>query len=78
MTMRYQNKTVILADVVGVEDAEELLGMLQKYPTAKLDMEACTHVHTACLQVLMAVKPAVKKWPEVPVLAHWLRLALKQ
>lgn len=76
MSMRYQNKTIELTDTVAVEEAEELLALLQKYPTAKLDLKACTHLHAACLQVLMATRMTVKTWPQEPKLATWLRSAL--
>lgn len=76
MSMRYRNKTIELTDTVAVEEAEALLALLQKHPTAKLDLKACTHLHAACLQVLMATRLTVKNWPEEPRLANWLHSAL--
>ena len=76
MAMRYHNKTILLTEVVGVEEAEELLGLLQNHPNAKLDLSACLHLHTANLQVLMATRAKIKAWPADARLAQWLHVAL--
>jgi len=76
MGMRYHKKAIELSDVLRVEEAEELLTLVQKYPAAKLDLQACTHIHAACLQVLMAARPGVKAWPKETRLARWLQTAL--
>ena len=45
-------------------------------PSAKVDLSACCHLHTANLQVLMAAKPAISNWPEDEKLRAWLEAAL--
>ena len=65
-----------LFDVVSVEDAEPLLGWLQARPAARVDLAACSHLHAASLQVLMAAHPVVIAWPTNVELAAWLRPAL--
>ena len=77
MALNYHDKTLTLSDIVSVEDAETLLDLRQKHPKAKLDLSACTHLHAACLQVLMASRPVVSAWPSAPNLALWLQSALK-
>ena len=78
MAMNYHNKTLTLSEIVSVEDAEALLALRQKHPKAQLDLSACTHLHAACLQVLMASRPVVvSAWPSAPNLAAWLQSALK-
>ena len=77
MAINYHNKILMLSDIVGVEDAETLLALRQKHPKAKLDLSACTHLHAACLQVLMASRPVVSAWPSVPNLTALLQSALR-
>ena len=76
MGIRYRNKAIELSDVLRIDDAEELLALLQKHPAAKIELQACTHVHAACLQVLMAARPGIHAWPQKTRLAHWLQTAL--
>ena len=40
-------------------------------------MRACTNVHTAVLQVLMATQPKITAFPEEPFLARWIAPAMK-
>ena len=72
MAMVFKDKKVILSGVVGVEDAETLLGWLQKRPYARVVFSDCTHVHPANLQVLLAAGVKVSAWPEDAALASWL------
>lgn len=76
MGIEYDKKTARLIDFVSVEDAETLLEWLQAKPQGRLDLTACTHLHAANLQVLMAAKPHIAAWPENPNLALWLQSAL--
>lgn len=77
MAIEYRKKLALLKDVVTVEDAEALLEWLQKKSAARVDLAACTHLHPANLQVLMAARPGVNAWPHDAGLAAWLRSALK-
>ena len=76
MAIEYKRNLVVLSDIVAVDDAENLLQWLQKKPGAKLDFSACTHVHPANLQVLMAADVHVSQWPNDASLAAWLKSAL--
>ena len=64
--------TVILAGVCPVEDAEPLLGLLQSSPAAPLDWTQCTGLHTAVLQIVLAVQPAFIGPCGDPWVAEWL------
>ena len=77
MPFEIKRNRVIFRDVVSVEEAETLLEALQKKPASKVDLSACTHLHTANLQVLMAARPKIERWPENPDLRAWLESALK-
>jgi len=78
MMIEFQEQRAIFTDVVGVEDAEELLAWLLRTPGARADFQHCTHLHPANLQVLMAAATPVCAWPEDPALAQWLQSALLQ
>jgi hypothetical protein len=77
MSIEFKKNRVIFRDVARVEEAEALLEALQKKPSAKVDLSACTHLHTANLQVLMVARPSIDSWPQNPELRTWLEAVLK-
>ncbi|HEY1256108.1 MAG TPA: hypothetical protein VGF01_15135 [Terracidiphilus sp.] len=77
MPIEFKKNRVIFRDVARVEEAEALLEALQKKPTAKVDLAACTHLHTANLQVLMVARPSIDYWPQDAELRTWLEAVLK-
>ncbi len=76
MTMEFRKKMALLSGEVGVEDAEKLLEWLQNKPTARVDLSACTHLHPANIQVLLAAGVPVCALPTDTALADWLRPVL--
>ena len=76
MGIEYKKNLAVFSDVVSVEDAEALLEWMQKKSAARVDLSACTHLHPANLQVLMAAKSVVSDWPKDIGLASWLGYAL--
>ena len=76
MAMTYKRNVAHFTDTIGVEEAEAFLGWLQKHPKPKLNLSACTHVHAAQLQVLMAARIPVVEWPMDESLSKWLKSAL--
>jgi hypothetical protein len=40
-------------------------------------LKACTHLHSAPLQVLLALRPKIGALPEEPFLARWVAPLLK-
>jgi hypothetical protein len=76
--MEFTNGALVCAGTLSVEDAEALQQQLLATPDAPLDLAACSHLHSACLQVLMAAGTHVAVWPAEPALALWLQSALKQ
>jgi hypothetical protein len=76
MAIEYRKSLAVFMDVVSVDDAEALLEWLQKKPSASADFSACTHLHPANLQVLMAAKATVVEWPQDAAFAAWLKSAL--
>jgi hypothetical protein len=77
MAMEFKKKLVLLSDTVGVEDAEKLLEWLQGKPAARVDLSACTHIHPANIQVLLAAGTTVSAWPADAELTRWLKSVLK-
>ena len=78
MAITYKRNTAVFAATVGVEEAEVLLAWIQKHPNGTLNLESCTHVHAAQLQVLMATRTRVAVWPQDEVFGTWLKSALDQ
>jgi hypothetical protein len=76
MGLEFRKKLVLLSDSVGVEDAEQLLEWLQGKPAAKVDLSACTHLHPANIQVLLAAGVPVCSWPQDAALVDWLKPVL--
>ena len=76
MGIEFKKNLVMFHDVASVEDAEVLLEWLQNKKAAKADLSACTHLHCANLQVLIAAKPSVQAWPADAALRAWLESAL--
>jgi hypothetical protein len=72
MPIQFLARSAKLTDVVTVEEAEGLLQWILAHPKGKLDLARCTHVHTAALQVLLALRPPVSSLPEDASLAAWL------
>lgn len=79
MPIEYRKNQALFRDIASVDEAEGLLEWLQNKPTAKVDLGACTHLHTANLQVLMAAKSriSVSVWPNDANLRVWLEPVLK-
>jgi hypothetical protein len=77
MAILYKKSVAIFDDVVSVEEAEGLLEWMQKMPKGKIDLAACTHLHAANLQVLMAAGKAISVWLQDDGLKTWLLAAMK-
>jgi hypothetical protein len=76
MPIVFKKNRAVFQDQVTVEEAEGLLEWLQNRPTAKADLSALSHLHTANLQVLMAAKTGISSWPKNSELRAWLEPAL--
>ncbi len=76
MPVELTSECAVFSGVVGIDDAEAVLSWALKEPLATIDFSACTHLHSATLQVLMARKPGVKAWPADGDFAAWLKSVL--
>ena len=78
MAIEYKKSQAVFSDIVSVDEAEGLLEWLQKSKGAKIYLGACTHLHPANLQVLMAAKSrTIASWPSDTAFRAWLETALK-
>jgi len=75
MSITYDDNTAVFAGTVSVEEAEELLQWIQKHPDGRADLSACSHLHAADLQVLMATGVRFCAWPRDESLKAWLDTA---
>lgn len=76
MPIEYKKNLVRFRDMASVDEAEGLLEWLQNKPGARVDLTACTHLHPANLQVLMAAGCRDIIWPNDAPLRAWLETAL--
>lgn len=76
MTVRIEDGIVHLEGDCPVEDAETLLEALLADAAAPVDWSGCETLHSAVLQVLMAVAPALRGTPADPFLRRWVAPAL--
>jgi hypothetical protein len=56
----------------GAEEAAELHEWLSARRAPKADLSACTHLHSALLQLLLAGRVPISKPPKDPFLARWV------
>lgn len=60
MTVRHVSGLIFLEGDCRVEEAELLLQALAEAPGAIVDWSACTRLHTAVVQVILATQPHVR------------------
>ncbi|WP_041793913.1 hypothetical protein [Pararhodospirillum photometricum] len=70
MTLRLEDTIVRLEGVCTVEEALPLLEALQGAQAVAL--ADCTGLHTAALQVLLALRPPLVSLPTEPFLTRWI------
>jgi len=68
MTISVDKKVAMLIGRCGAEDAEPLLLALQDDPGLVIDVGAATRLHTAVVQILVALKPAMRGHRAHPML----------
>jgi hypothetical protein len=76
MSITYLKSLARLEGHVGAEDAEALLTWLRAAKRRSVDLSACQSLHTAVLQTLLAVRPALKSPPPGAALQQALGLPL--
>ena len=72
MAVRSDEDTLHLEGDCPVEEAETLLAWLCAHRQGRIDLSACTHLHTALLQVLIAAGGRIDVAPLDPFYANRL------
>jgi len=78
MPVIFKKTVATLQGVCTVDEAEQLLEWLAQHPKGKVNLKQCEHLHSAVLQVLMALKPPLSAVPSDPVMASWLLPAISK
>lgn len=77
MSVTMARNVATLSGVIRVDDAEPLARWLRETPRPRVRLAACTHLHAAALQALLAARPAVVSEPVEPFLARWVAPLLR-
>jgi hypothetical protein len=76
LTIRLEDGILHIEGICPVEEAETLLERLLDEPGLPVDWSGCRHLHTAVLQVLMAVRPPLRGTPDDAFLRRWIEPVL--
>ncbi len=58
------------------EDAEPLLEWMLAHPKGKINLKYCSSLHSAIVQVLLALQPEISAWPENESLSNLLHASV--
>jgi hypothetical protein len=72
MSLQYTNGAAHFVGIVSVEAADELLEWIRCHPEGVADLDECTHLHAAVLQVLLLSSIRIGAWPRESNLKQWL------
>ena len=72
MPITFAKTTASFNGSCSAEETADLAAWLAGRKRPRVNLKACSHLHTALLQVLMAGKVTVTKQPSDPFLARWL------
>ena len=77
MPIKQKGSVLTLEGVIGVEDAENLYGMLRELELPKVNLGRCYHVHAAVLQLLLGFNVKITKYPKNKQFEGWLKNSLQ-
>ncbi|MFH5923011.1 hypothetical protein [Roseomonas xinghualingensis] len=72
MSVRLEGSVIRLEGECRAEDAEPLLSLLQEEAGRVVDLTSAVRLHTAVIQVLLALRPPLAGPAGDPFLARWL------
>jgi hypothetical protein len=74
--LKFGSRTAVLTGTVTIEESESLAAWLRGRGTvktpARVHLGACTQLHTAALQVLLAARIQISVPPSDPFLREWI------
>jgi hypothetical protein len=76
MTVRLSGDRIHILGPGLIEDAENLVALLQADRTRSVDLAAAEVLHTAVAQVLLAFRPRLTGLPDDPFFNKWLMAGL--
>jgi len=76
MSVRLDGDDILLEGVCRVEDAEPLLGWLLADRGRMVDLSDAEHLHASVVQILMALRPAIRGAAKDAFLRDWIVPAL--
>jgi len=77
MPITYTEGIAHFEGLVGIEEADTLMELIQKQKEVPIDLTHCTHLHTAIVQILMVARAPIQSWPTNAQLTMWLKTALE-
>ncbi len=72
MSVSIEAGVVVLRGRCAVEDAEQMLQALLDAPDCVVDLSGATRLHTAVVQILLAVKPPINGSLDDPILREFI------
>jgi hypothetical protein len=72
MPLKPGKRSIALIDQVTIEEVEPLAQWLREVDRPSVNLRACSHLHTAALQALLAARARVSAAPSDPFLAEWV------
>jgi hypothetical protein len=72
MSVRLYGSIIVLEGSCRVEDAEPLLGWLQGDRSRVVDLTEAEHLHASVLQVLLALRPALRGGSKDAFMRDWI------
>ncbi len=72
MPLKLYKHTAVLSDAISVEESGDLAEWLRRTPEAELDLEGCSHLHTAALQAILSARPRISRPPTDEFLSRWV------
>ena len=78
MSVALNGSIVRLTGDCRVEDAEPLLAMLQVPGVRSVDLSEARHLHTAVVQILLAIRPEIRGGSPESFVRTWIQPLLTQ
>jgi hypothetical protein len=78
MNVLRDGSVVRLTGHCRVEDAEPLLAILQAADTRSVDLSEALSLHTAVVQILIAMRPEIRGTSPDPFTRTWIEPVLRQ
>jgi hypothetical protein len=72
MSVTFNGDSIVVAGACGVEEAEQLVSLVQTHPAAIVDLSTAESLHTALWQALFALSPVIAGEPDDKFARGWI------